>query len=48
MSYDKIESIIRAPVLLNLLKLLRKRDKMLDKPHILFLFRNLFDKFNKT
>ena len=31
-----IESNMRALVLLNLLNLLRKRDKMLGKPHILF------------
>ena len=33
MSRDK-KSNIRAPVLLNLLNSLRKRDKMLDKPSI--------------
>ena len=44
----KIESNICAPVLLNLLNLLRKRDKMLGKPRILSLFHNLFNKFNKT
>ena len=37
-----------ALVLLNLLNLLRKRDKMLDKPHVLSLFPNSFNKFNKT
>ena len=35
-------------VLLNLLKSLRKRDKMLGKPRILSLFPNLFNKFNNT
>ena len=35
-----MESNIRALVLLNLLNLLRKRDKMLGKPHILSLFPN--------
>ena len=43
-----IETNIHAPVLLNLLNLLRKRDKMLGKPHILSLFPNLFNKFNRT
>ena len=37
-----------AHVLLNLLNELRKRDKMLDKPRILSLFRNEFNKFNCT
>ena len=37
-----------APVLLNLLNSLRKRDKMLGKPRILSLFPNLFNKFNNT
>ena len=41
-------SNICAPVLLNLLNSLRKRDKMLSKPHILSLFLNSFNKFNKT
>ena len=44
----QIESNIRAPVLLNLLNLLQKRDKMLGKPGILYLFVNSFNKFNKT
>ena len=35
-------------VLLNLLKELRKRDKMRGTPSILLLFRNKFIKFNKT
>ena len=35
-------------VLLNLLHELRKRDKMLGLPSILSLFRNEFNKFNKT
>ena len=43
-----IESNIRALILLNLLKSLRKRDKMLGKPRILSLFPNSFNKFNKT
>ena len=49
MSYDKKndESKIRSPVLLNSLNLLRKSDKMFSKPHILSLFHNLLDKFNK-
>ena len=34
--------------LLNLFNKLRKSDKMLDEPHILSLFRNKFNKFNKT
>ena len=37
-----IESNICAPVSMNLLNLLRKRDKMLGKPHILYLFPNSF------
>ena len=38
-----------AYVLLNLLNELRKRDKMRGLPSILlFLFRNEFNKFNKT
>ena len=32
-----------AHILLNLLNLLRKRDKMLSKPRILSLFLNLFN-----
>ena len=35
---------ICAPVLLNLLSLLGKSDKMLDKPHIFLFFPNCFDK----
>ena len=35
------------PILLNLLNSLRKTDKMLGKPRILSLYRNLFIKFNK-
>ena len=35
-------------VLLNLLKELRKRDKMLGLPSILLPFRNKFNKFNNT
>ena len=42
------ESNIRAAVLLNILNLLRNRDKMGGKAHILSLFLNLFNKFNKT
>ena len=37
-----------AHVLLNLLNELRKRDKMRGLPSILSLFRNEFNKFNKT
>ena len=37
-----------AHVLLNLLKELRKRDKMGGLPSILSLFRNKFNKFNNT
>ena len=44
----QIESNIRALVLLNLLNLMRKRDKMLGKPHILSLSLNSFNKLNKT
>ena len=43
-----MESNIRAPVLLNLLNSLRKRDKMLGKPRILSLFLNLFNTINKN
>ena len=35
-------------VLLNLLNVLRKRDKMLGSLSILSLFRNQFNKFNNT
>ena len=37
-----------AHVLLNLLNELGKRDKMQGLPSILSLFRNEFDKYNKT
>ena len=37
-----------AHVLLNLLKVLGKRDKMRGLPSILSLFRNEFNKFNNT
>ena len=37
-----------APVLLNLLNELWKRDKMRGLPSILSLFRNEFNKFNNT
>ena len=37
-----------AHVLLNLLNELRERDKIRGFPSILSLFRNEFDKFNKT
>ena len=37
-----------AHVLLNLLNELGKRDKMRGLPSTLFLFRNEFNKFNKT
>ena len=39
---------ICTPVSLNLSNSLRKSDKMIDKPHILSLFLNSFNKFNKT
>ena len=39
---------MRAHVLLNLLNKLRKRAKMSGLPSILFLFRNVFNKFNNT
>ena len=38
---------IRTPVLLNLLNMLRKSDKMLCKPRILSIFLNSLNKFNK-
>ena len=41
-------SYMSAHVLLNLLNELGKRDKMRGLPSILFLFRNEFNKFNKT
>ena len=46
----QIESYTRALVLLNLLSLLRKRDKMLISLALLFLslFLNLLNKINKT
>ena len=37
-----------AHLILNLLNELRKRDKMRGLPSILSLFRNKFNKFNKT
>ena len=37
-----------AQVLLNLLNELGKKDQMRDLPSILSLFRNKFNKFNKT
>ena len=37
---------MNAHVLLNLFKLLGKCDKMLDKPHVLSLSFNWFNKFN--
>ena len=37
-----------AHILLNLLKELRKRDKIRDLPRILSLFRSQFNKFNNT
>ena len=42
------ESYMSAHVLLNLLNELGKRDKMRGLPSILSLFRNEFNKFNKT
>ena len=41
-------SYMSAHVLLNLLNELGKRDKMRGLPRILSLFRNEFNKFNKT
>ena len=41
-------SYMSAHVLLNLLKALRKRDKMLGLPSILSLFPNKFNKFINT
>ena len=41
-------SYMSAHVLLNLLNELRKRDQMRGLPSILSLFRNEFNKFNKT
>ena len=41
-------SYMSAPVLLNLLNKLRKRDKMRGLPSILALFCNEFNKFNNT
>ena len=47
--YDKYRgSYMSAHVLLNLLNELGKRDKMRGLPSILSLFRNEFNKFNKT
>ena len=51
MSGDKKKSNILAPVLLNLLNLLQKSDKMLGKSHIFIsfgLYPYLFNKFNNT
>ena len=39
---------MNAHILLNLLNKLRKSDKMRGLPNILLLFRNEFNKFNKT
>ena len=39
---------IRAPVFLNLIISLRKRDKMLGNPSVLSLFPNLLNKFNEN
>ena len=44
----KIESNNLALVLLDVLNLLQKSDKMLRKPHILMLFLKSFNKFIKT
>ena len=41
-------SYISVHVLLNLLNVLGKRDKMRGLPSILFLLRNEFNKFNNT
>ena len=43
-----MESNIPDSVLLNLSNLLQKRDKMLNKPSILSIFSNLFNRFNKS
>ena len=43
-----IEFSMRGPLLLNLINLLAKSDKMLCKPHILSFFSNSFNKFSKT
>ena len=43
-----MESNVPAPVLLNLLNLFQKSDKMLGKPRILSLFLKLINNFNKT
>ena len=43
-----MQSIIRAPVVLNLLNSLRKRNKMLGKPRILSHFHNPLNKVNIT
>ena len=46
--YKHRGSYMSAPVLLNLLNKLRKRDKMQGLPSILSLFRNTLNKFNNT
>ena len=43
-----VESNIHASVLLNLLNVLQKAIKMLDKPHILSLSLNMFSKLNNA
>ena len=43
-----LDSHICTPVLLNLLNVLRKNDKMLSKHRILSLFPKLFNKFNNS
>ena len=48
MQSDNFESNIHVPVLLELLNSLQKSDKMLDKPRILSLYLNSFNKFNDT
>ena len=47
LKYFLTESNICSPVLLNLLNLLQKIDKILGKPPIWSLFLNSFNKFNK-
>ena len=41
-------NVLTTPVLLNVSNSLRKGDKTLGMPHILSLFLNSFNKFNKT
>ena len=49
MSFDKIETNTHAPILMNLLNMLQRSDKIMSKPHILSPFLNLFNnKFINT